>query len=290
MIGNLFGDGDGTKIPRSIKDGVTGMRLSMQRSLRDRKSRVEINLPPGIALGVEGPATPAIAKESDKFESNNREVARLVVELFQPIIENTVVIFQTSRQQRIASTVWGPSLVKTMSFEELGSSASMKKKNKKKKKSGFGGDDGIGGGDVLPPGTECCIIVAPSPQELAIVKKMSDSLGFDTLMIIVNTPLDKAAPYMDKDVAKALLQEFETIFNLTPVSAAEIKTLDNMLIYRSYPQQWQIALKGALGPPQVLAKSDSRFGKEEIMDALKKGAEINAKPAMEKILGGLFGG
>jgi len=291
MIANFLGGGGEPKgIPRSIKDGINGLRFAMQRVLRDRKSRVEVNLPRGTPLGVEGPGAGSSA--DDKYEKADRELARLTVELFKPIIENTVVIFSQGRQARRASSIWGTEVVKTMAWDEMTSTA-IKRKNKKTKK-GAGGFGGEGRGDnsamSLPPGTEVCIVVAPGPKELSAVKRLSDSVGFDTLIIVLNTPLEQAAPYLPKDEATALLSAFETVFFLNVLNDPSVKTLDNMLLFKSYPGEWLIAQKGALGPPQVLASKAERFTEEERLVALRKGAKNNAKPLMEKLTVGLFGG
>lgn len=190
----------------------------------------------------------------------------------------------------------GTALVKTTSFEAMGAAPAVgsagKRGGKKKKGGGFGGSGGGGsvGASAIPPGTEVLIVVAPSPKELQVVRRISDELGMDTLIIVLNTPLALAAGYMAKDDAAALLQAFEPVLFLNPVSDPSVKTLDNMLFYRSYPGPWQIAQKGALGPPTVLASRDRRFEKEEVLEALRKGAENNAKPLGEKLMSGLFGG
>lgn len=134
------------------------------------------------------------------------------------------------------------------------------------------------------------IVVAPSPTELQVVRRVSDDLGMETLIIVLNTPLTLAANYMAKDDAAALLQAFEPVLFLNPVNDPSVKTLDNMLLYRSYPGPWQIAQKGALGPPTVLASKEGRFEKEEVLGALRKGGENNARPLADKLMQGLFGG
>lgn len=316
---------------------------------------MDVNLPRGVPLGVEAPN---IDKDGDKyvfphapdlfspFRSNtnplnpvltthiqryvkaDRELARLVVELFKPIIDATVVVFPqqwqvglytisgvvfvivisttstftpptnrtTPWQARKAADIWGTELVKTTSFEAWGAApavGSAGKRNGKKKKAGFGGAGGGGasvGAAAIPPGTEVLIVVAPSPKELATVRRISDELGMDTLIIVLNTPLNLAASYMNKDDGAALVQAFEPVLYLNPINDPSVKTLDNMLLYRSYPGRWQIAQKGALGPPTVLAEKDGGFNQEEMLAALQKGADMNAKPLGEKLMQGFFGG
>lgn len=288
MIANfLGGGGEPQGIPRSIKDGINGLRFAMQRALRDRKSRAEINLPRGTPLGVEGPG--AGSADDDKYEKSDRELARLTVELFKPIIDNTVVIFSQGRQARRAASIWGTALVKTMALDEMTSSAIKRKNKKAKKEGGFGASEGGGEMTTLPPGTEVCIVVAPGPKELSAVRRLSESLGFDTLLIILNTPLEEASPHLPKDEAVALLSEFEPVFFLNVLNDAAVKTLDNVLLYRSYPGEWSIAQKGALGPPKILASKPERFTKEEKLIALREGAENNAKPLLEKLTSSLWG-
>lgn len=138
MLGDIFSNfmnAEPQGIPRSIKDGVNAIRFATQRAvrvrceaalsvvvtgsvdsagpntvsppkttqLRDRKSRMEVNLPRGIPLAVEAPN---LDPDGDKFEKSDRELARLVVELFKPIIESTVVVFQQQRQARKAADIW----------------------------------------------------------------------------------------------------------------------------------------------------------------------------------------
>ncbi len=253
---------------------------------------MEVHLPRGVPLGVEGPN---LDPDGDKYVKSDRELARLVVELFKPIIEATLVVFPQQWQARKAADIWGTALVKTTSFEAMGAAPAVgsagKRGGKKKKGGGFGGGGGAGlGASAIPPGTEVIIVVAPSPKELQVVRRISDELGFDTLIIVLNTPLDLAATYMDKDDGAALLEAFEPVLFLNPVSDPSVKTLDNMLLFRSYPGPWQIAQKGALGPPTVLEEKDGRFVKDETLAALRKGAEANAKPTMEKLMQGFFGG
>lgn len=68
--------------------------------LRDRTSRMEVNLPRGVPLAVEAPN---VDPDGDKYEKSDRELARLVVELFKPIIESTVVVRFVNFMERAAS-------------------------------------------------------------------------------------------------------------------------------------------------------------------------------------------
>lgn len=58
---------------------------------------MEVNLPRGVSLGVEAPN---IDKDGDKYVKADRELARLVVELFKPIIDATCVVFPQQWQVR----------------------------------------------------------------------------------------------------------------------------------------------------------------------------------------------
>ena len=218
------------------------------------------------------------------------------------------MVFPQQRQARKAASIWGTALVKTTSFEEMSASGGGggvgKTKGKKKKGGGGGGGGGFGAGSssgggggggggitmTIPAGTEVIVVVAPSPKELQAVRRLSDALGMETLIIVLNTPLAAAAPYLPKEDASALLKEFEPVLFLNPLNDASVKTLDNILLYRSYPGDWQIAQKGALGPPTILAQKPGRFEKAEMLKALEKGAENNAKPLTDKLMQGLFGG
>ena len=66
--------------PISLKQVVTKMTKSTQNALRQRNSRMQVELPPGVDFGVE------VAKKSEgakDIKKSNREVARLFGEMFQ---------------------------------------------------------------------------------------------------------------------------------------------------------------------------------------------------------------
>jgi hypothetical protein len=131
-----------------------------------------------------------------------------------------------------------------------------------KKKSGFGEDQAA---DVLPPGTEVLIVVAPQAKELQIVKRLSERMGMETAIIILNSFLAEASGLTAEDLkylrdvggggvcvslgdfdgvfcaggASLILtigaswraQSFETVFHLRPVAAPKVvQTEDNMLL------------------------------------------------------------
>lgn len=56
---------------------------------------------------------------------------------------------------------------------------------------------------------------------------------------------------LDKKDQASYLDQFTTVFHLTPCSVAEVPTTDNMLLYRAYPEDWVVAQKPAVGAPKV---------------------------------------
>lgn len=56
---------------------------------------------------------------------------------------------------------------------------------------------------------------------------------------------------LDKKDQASYLEQFTTVFHLTPCSVAEVPTTDNMLLYRAYPEDWVVAQKPAVGAPKV---------------------------------------
>ena len=104
--------------PVKIKNVISKLTASTQKALRDRKSRMEIELPPGVLFGVE--TTPAKKSESnsDKIKRSNREAARLITEMFSILSSSTVVLFPSEDEAFAARNIWGPTFRgKTISMD-----------------------------------------------------------------------------------------------------------------------------------------------------------------------------
>merc|ERR1719410_3353286 len=100
-------------LPRDAKEAVSNCRSSVQNALQKRISRMYIEMPVGAKFGVEKSSTSKQTKSADEgvtrdmLETSDRELARIFVEMFQPLGGNSIsVIFNQSYQADKAKKVW----------------------------------------------------------------------------------------------------------------------------------------------------------------------------------------
>lgn len=98
--------------PRDVKDAVSKCRAAVQKSLENKLSRITVEMPVGAKYGVEKQSSSGKKKNAlaqmrggeddsvassvtyEQLEASDRELARLFVEMFQPVGgENICVVF-----------------------------------------------------------------------------------------------------------------------------------------------------------------------------------------------------
>eukprot|EP00984_Skeletonema_dohrnii_P029530 scaffold20262_cov129-Skeletonema_dohrnii-CCMP3373.AAC.1 len=108
-IGKVFGGDNTTKeqqLPKDVKDAISKCRGAVQTALENRLSRMDVEMPVGANFGVEKKKASSRRKSSlasltdggdssmeggeegltmEKLDTSNRELARLFVEMFQPL-------------------------------------------------------------------------------------------------------------------------------------------------------------------------------------------------------------
>ena len=282
------GESDKEELPRDVKEAVTNCREATQQALQNRLSRMDIEFPVGTDFGVEKKNKPKGGRRKRPTEEgsdgaptmitldrSNRELARLFVEMFQPVGgENIVVSFVDNELADVAKKSWkndagAKCRVLAMNRRPGGSKASKKKKGKKVLTSARGfaaklaaeveDDDktsvGSGRGPFeLPPKTEVALFVAPGPKELIVIEKICNTVGMGTLVVLLNARLDKISNFGTDATEELFRDEFESVFSL---AAAPQEEAPNCLLYRAYPGDWVLARKPNVGRPKtILSQSD----------------------------------
>jgi hypothetical protein len=290
------------KLPRDVKDAVTQCRAAVQEALKDRLSRMDIEFPVGTKFNVEkagsttkrgkassqeNPDTPT----KDTLDQSDRELARLFVEMFQPVGgDNIAAVFNDVSLADAAKKRWkGDASANSsiLSMDRRKSKSKSAGSQKKKKVLGFaaklaveiGASVDESGPFQLPEGTEVALFVAPGPKEMIIIERICQSVGMGTLVILLNARLSGVSNFGSDAGAKLFLQDFEPVFNL---SAAPQESAPGCLLKRAYPGDWVLARKPTVGQPRTFLSQSERPLKEECraaFDALEltdveKGVEI----------------
>jgi hypothetical protein len=295
MIGSFLAGGtssgstkSSTELPRDVKDAVSKCRAAVQQALGDRCSRIDIEMPVGAKFGVE--KTPGKKQKAtqmdgpptrDMLDTSNRELARLFVDMFQPVGgDNIAVVFNEQGLADAAKKKWKGDPTAASRIMAINRKKGSPPKSKKSKGMGFAAklaaeveDDGTPSGPFdLLENTEVALFVAPGPKELATVERICNQVGMGTLVILVNARLGLIEDKFPSSTSKDLFQqEFESVFSLT---AAPQEEAPGCLLYRMYPSDWVLARKPKIGSPKpILTQSEkpSRQDCQEAFDSLEIG-------------------
>ena len=296
-VGKIFG-ADKTKelpaLPRDVKEAVNKCRAATQEALKNRVSRMDIEFPVGTRFNVEpqpkrkGSSNDGTPTKTD-LERSDRELARLFVDMFQPVGgEHLVVIFPEVTAAEAAKTKWkddSTAQCRILSLDRRKSSGSKKKIKprgfaaKLASEVGEDGSDSIGGPFKLPDKTEVALFVSPGPKELVIVERICEEVGLGTLVILLNARLSTISNFGTSAATKLFREDFENVFHLAAFQPQDVAP--NCLLHRSYPGQWILARKPSVGAPKTILVSDERpdakfaaqaFDSLEISD-IEKGME-----------------
>jgi hypothetical protein len=238
-----------------------------------------------------------VALTLEKLETSNRELARLFVEMFQPLGgEAIAAVFNDEYLADQARQLWSNDLsaeCKIVAIDRKGKKSrggllktGNKSMQKKKKAMGFASkiaaemeDESTSGPFSLPKGTEVAVFVAPGPKELIAIERICNQVGMGTCIILLNARLSLVEKYSSEEAEKLFTQDFETIWSL---GAAPQEDAPGCLMHRAYPGDWILARKPKVGAPKTIAsKKGERFSGEECREAfasieisdLEKGTE-----------------
>jgi hypothetical protein len=310
---NVFGKAEtkDPQLPKDVKDAISKCRGAVQKALEDRLSRMDVEMPVGADFGVEkktsknkkgGNLASLTAEESDstitleKLDTSNRELARLFVEMFQPLGPSHIcTVFNDEILADQARERWSNDIsaeCNIVAIDRKGkrsrggiAKTGNKGMQKKKKAMGFAAkiaaelEEDVSGPFTLPTGTEVALFVAPGPKELIAVERICNEVGMGTCVILLNARLSLIEKYVSDDARKLFTEDFETVWSL---SAAPQNEAPGCLMHRAYPGPWILARKPKVGAPKTIGSKDGkRFSRDECREAygnieisdLEKGTE-----------------
>jgi Domain of unknown function (DUF1995) len=125
---------------------------------------------------------------------------------------------------------------------------------------------------VLPTETEVAIFVAPGPLELVLVERICAQVGMGTLVILLNARLSLVPSFGTAAAQTLFRDEFQPVFCLAAAATAAAPgattTTTGCLWYHGHGQDWIVARKPAVGPPQTILVQSTRPTAEECQAAL----------------------
>jgi len=230
----------------------------------------------------------------EKLDTSNRELARLFVEMFQPLGANNIcAVFNDESLADQARQRWSNDLsaeCNILAIDRKGKRGILKtgKKGKKKKAKGFAAkmaeemeeENTASGPFTLPKNTEVAMFVSPGPKELIAIERICNEVGMGTCIILLNARLSFIEKYATDEAHTLFTEEFVPVWSL---SAAPQEKAPGCLMHRAYPGPWVLARKPTVGAPKTIAlkeggmkfsgeECEEAFGKIEVSD-LEKGTE-----------------
>lgn len=309
-IGNFMGDKTKTdaSLPRDVKDAIAKCKASVQQALSEKCSRMDIEMPVGAKFGVEKTSgkqkqrlsapdsNGGDAPTRDMLDQSDRELARLFVEMFQPVgADNIAVVFADAGLADMAKKKWNSDYGANSNIMAIDRKKGAKKKGggkNNKKGMGFAAKmaaevEGEGGGPFdLPDNIEVALFVAPGDKELRQVERICEKVGMGTLVVLLNARLSTVEDFASKEAEQLFTKEFQPVFALAAASQNEAP---GCLLYRSYPNPWVLARKPKVGPPKpILTQNDKPTGAEskQAYEALELG---DVEKGIENVLKNVAG-
>lgn len=316
---------------RRIAAAVREIREAMQAALTARRSRLSVTLPPGARLGMEKANKSNQALSRVDLMRGDRELARCIIGLFEGTGLKVCAVFAGKGDMEAARKMYGPLLecaydCWTEDDLEMSSASSRKSKTRKSsvaprkrtanastKGSGFGVSAAVAAsaasssnessapcGSVMATGEhDVYIVVAPRQEFLASVRRLSQSHGDETLVILANARTEdmKGLPSevmryfngcsggkSEPDVGKANVEQgvFEDVYYWKPNPSDKFA---GGVLFRKFPDDWVLCRATPLGQVQRIRESSKRPSAEKITDALREEAERPASGILDRVVG-----
>jgi len=256
-----------------------------------------VELPPGARFGVEkkaaaaadggggadgnAPPSPAAVAVSD------RELARLVVAMFDGLGLGVVALFRDPSAAAAARKAWGPTVdAAVTSWADTASGepppavalGAKKRAAKPRRGGGFGAPAAPAAPPPPPPklygpGTDVVVVVSPGGAQLARLARLAADAGPGTVLLVLNGRLDGAA-YPSPAVKAAFVGDaavWERVYLFRP---APHPGWAGGVLYRRFPEPYVLCRKARLGPPTRLAEwADAPPSLDALDAALRAAAE-----------------
>jgi len=273
-LGGIFSDETNIEVPKDVAAVVEGLKSSTEETLNQGISRLDIELPPAYKLGVEGDKRKSRLL-SDKIESDDRaevfksdrELARLFVEMLQPIADGLCIAFRTKKLASEAKRIW--KLEKTegtvISFPE-----------KLKSKSAFA-QEAVNPAQFQNKLREldckCLVVVAPYLDQLRLVNEVSREAKDQMGILLLNARIHgvgRETLKIPPSLKRALLQTFPPSYHIRFLTRK-----NSMLFHMSTPGSDGVA-------PWILAQQRELVGGQPVTQEVMRWDGEPAEQAIEE--------
>lgn len=274
---------------------------------------MDVEFPVGTKFGIEknskktkgGKLLSAMAAEDsssadsgitrDMLETSDRELARLFVDMFQPVGGNNIaVVFSDDSLKDLAMESWKGDPTASCRIMSITRGGGKRAKSaikgmgdgKKKQKLGFAAkmneefSDESSGPFKLPEHCEVALFVAPTAKDLIKIQNICKDVGMGTLVVLLNARLDLVQK--SQEVDEYFQKEFEKVYYL---SIAPQTASPGCLLYRAYPNDWILARKPKVGVPKTVCTYPNRPSEDDCKIAYESIKIGDMEKGVEEVLG-----
>jgi len=241
------------------------LKNSMQIMVKSGFSRVDVDLPAGLRLGLESGSNmdPFILSEDvpkEQVTLADRELARLFLAMFKVMKKRMTIAFRTPGQASAAKKAWGKAV----------GHARVVGIGKGSKKGAFGSQDPGANfiRSVKEVGDGFVVVVAPRAEQLLTIAKAAEEVGDKTCLILLNARLrglQRGDPLREE-----LASIFNPAFHVRLVGSRGqglvYRTLKDGLMDGFMGSPWVLAERSL---PSTLAQEVSQSGEEPTADEIR---------------------
>lgn len=290
-LGGIFGGDEGEEtfeVPKDVSALVSGLKASTENTLNQAIGRLDVELPPAYQLGVEGQKKKGrllndkvLKDDRREVARGDRELARVFVEMMQPVADGLVVAFRTKSLARKAEKEWKltsgegkiisfPEKVKSAFAEEVGAPIQFRRA-------------------LNNANCQCLIVVAPYLDQLRLVNELSNEVQDKMGIFLLNARIhgvDRTTLKMPPRLRRELCNTFKPTYHVRFLDANRKNSLLFHMMGQESGSPWIVAQQRELigGQPvtQEVLRADNQPTSEEIAKAFE------AYDAKEKDVGEKF--
>lgn len=273
------------EVPTTSEAVVNGLKESTENTLNQGISRLDVECPPGFVFGAEDRSQGKLLEDdldprnAVEVRKSNRELARIFVEMLQPIGEGLVVAFATKKDAGAAKKKWKLTKdeAKVVSFP--------------------GNDASTFAAEVDAPrkfkarlrklNCQCLLVVAPRVPELRLVAEISREVQDQMGIVLLNARIHGDGRRRAKPIPSALLGELQSTFVPT-YHARFLEQRKNAVLFRMNGPEgmqvpWILSQQRELMGNSMSADEVARFSREPTPEEVEMAFEAFAR--REKDLG-----